>query len=360
MLLKQLLSFHCRHRYASGFQLDLAFELDHRFTALFGPSGAGKSSTLAMIAGFLRPESGTIRLAGRPLLDTPSRLCLSPERRQIGFVFQDGLLFPHLTVEGNLRYGQRHRRTQRRPMDFARVVEVLEIGPLLARYPRNLSGGEAQRVALGRALLSGPELLVMDEPLAALDAVLRAKILAYLDRVVREWNIPTLFVTHSQADVRRAADWVVVIQAGRLVTAGVPDDALSRPEPLGWADSTAPVNLLRVEEVQQRDGHTSGRVGNQILFLPPGEIPPQRPLFVQFSPTDGILSREDIPGLSARNHLRGVVRQLVPSHQAVFVAVDIGQIIWLQITPEAAAELCLESGATVTCFLKTHSLRVVD
>jgi molybdate transport system ATP-binding protein len=212
-------------------------------------------------------------------------------------------------------------------------------------------------VALGRALLSGPELLLMDEPLAGLDAALRGRVLDYLDRVVHQWDIPTLFVTHSQADVRRVAQSVVVVERGRLVTTGTPDEALSRPEPLGWATPVGPVNLLRVERVELRDGHVVGHVGGQELFLPLGELPPRDPMFVQFAPSDVILSREDIPGLSARNHLRGQVCKLVATAQRVFVAVDIGQVLWAEITPQAAGELALENGSAVICFLKAHKIK---
>jgi molybdate transport system ATP-binding protein len=282
-----------------------------------------------------------------------------PERRQVGMVFQDHLLFPHLTVEANLRYGARRRRRPHRSIEMARVLEVLEIGGLLKRYPGKLSGGERQRVALGRTLLSGPELLLMDEPLASLDAALKARVLAYLDRAVAEWQIPTLFVTHAQAEVRRLADWVVVIEDGRLVTCGTPDDALSRPEPLGWTNSIGPVNLLRLGGVELRDGQTMGRLGGQLLYLPKKDVPPRGPVFVQFSPIDVTLSRRDIAGLSARNHLHGRIRQLVPLDQAVFVAVDVGQILWAEVTPEAAAELDLALGREVTCLVKAHSLRLV-
>jgi molybdate transport system ATP-binding protein len=148
----------------------------------------------------------------------------------VGVVYQDSLLFPHLNVERNLRYGAKHRR-RRRMVDFTRVVEVLEIGQLLTRYPRNLSGGERQRVALGRALLSGPEILLMDEPLASLDAPLKLKILMYLERAVTEWDIPAVYVTHAQAEVRRAAQWVVAIDRGSLVTVGPPEETVSRLAP---------------------------------------------------------------------------------------------------------------------------------
>jgi molybdate transport system ATP-binding protein len=225
-----LLSFDCRHSYPSGFQLQVAFRVNHRFTSLFGPSGSGKSSILGMIAGFVRPREGRIQLGDELLLDTARGICLPPEKRHVGFVFQDSMLFPHLRVEQNLRYGAKHRRT-RRNVDFPRVVDVLEIGQLLSRYPRNLSGGERQRVALGRALLSGPEILLMDEPLASLDAPLRLKILMYLERAVTEWNIPAFYVTHAQAEVFRAAQWVVVVNQGLLATAGPPGQALGRAEP---------------------------------------------------------------------------------------------------------------------------------
>ncbi len=352
------LSFRCRHRFPTGFQLDVAFATDHRVTSLFGPSGAGKTSVLSAIAGFLRPQNGMVQLAERTLLDSVGRVFIPPEHRHVGMVFQDHLLFPHLTVDRNLRYGSRHRRS-RRSINLSRVLEVLEIGGLLKRYPRNLSGGERQRVALGRALLSGPDLLLMDEPLASLDAPLKARILAYLERVVAEWQIPTLFVTHAQAEVRRLAEWVIVMEEGRVVAAGTPDDALSRPEPLAWKNAMGPVNLLRLERIEFCDGHALARLGRQQLYVPLKEAPAQSPVFVQFSPVDVTLSREDVRGLSTRNHLRGTVRQLVALDQAVFVAVDIGQIVWAEVTPEAARELGLTPGSDVTCLLKAHSLRVL-
>jgi molybdate transport system ATP-binding protein len=225
-----VLKFECRHRYRSGFEMDISLDVDVAFTALFGPSGSGKTSILSMIAGLVQPRYGRISLAGQTLLDTTSRRCLPPEARDIGLVFQDSLLFPHMTVASNLRYGTRWRRRKRRSVSFDRVADVLEIGPLLDRYPHGLSGGERQRVALGRALLSGPEMLLMDEPLASLDAPLKARVLAYLERVVSEWSIPTLFVTHEQAEVRRAADSVVLIERGRLIGCGTVEEVLERTE----------------------------------------------------------------------------------------------------------------------------------
>jgi molybdate transport system ATP-binding protein len=353
------LDFDCLHRYPGGFELQLAFAATEPLTALFGPSGSGKTSVLSMIAGFVRPVRGRIGVYGRPTVDTAGGLCLAPEQRHVGFVFQDHLLFPHLTVQANLSYGQRRRRGPR-AVDMTRAIDVLELGGLLGRYPRSLSGGESQRVALGRALLSSPELLLMDEPLTALDEPLKLRILNYVERVVAEWHVPTLFVSHDQAAVRRLASWVVVIERGRLVAAGRPDEALGQPAPLGFKNSAGPANLVRIEQCTVRDGHWVGRLGDQDLHLPPQDRPPALPLFVEFSPNDVTLSRIDVSGLSARNHLRGHVRHTVPLPEAVFVAVDVGQIIWSAVTPEAATELQLQLGAAVTCLIKTHSLRIVS
>jgi molybdate transport system ATP-binding protein len=354
-----VLSFQCRHRYPSGFDLDISFEINHRFTSLFGPSGSGKTSVLSIISGALQPSQGRVCLNERTLLDTQNGVCLPPSRRNIGVVFQDALLFPHLTVERNLLYGQRHRTGSRCIVDQSRVVEVLELGSHLHRYPHNLSGGEKQRVALGRALLSGPELLMMDEPLASLDDPLKGRILSYLETVVAEWDIPTLFVTHSQVEVRRAAHWVVVIDQGRIVGAGPPNEALVQPGPLEWTNSTGPVNLLRIENLTVFDDRAIANIGDQKITLPISAMPRKSPTFVQFRPADVILSREDVAGLSVRNHLRGRVCQVLSLGNAVFVATDIGQIVWAEITPQAARELEIETGKPIVCLLKAHSLSLV-
>lgn len=354
-----LLSFACRHRFDTGFELDVAFETSHAVTSLFGPSGSGKTTVLSLIAGITGPQNGRIRL-GNVLLNDPSAgIQVAPERRRIGYVFQDLLLFPHLSVESNLRYGQR-RRGRTRGVDFARVVNVLELGELLQRYPRNLSGGERQRVALGRALLSGPDLLLMDEPLTALDAGLKSRILTYLERVVREWRIPTLFVSHGQGEVRRLADWVIVLENGKVVASGVPEDALAQDRPLRWKNSIGPMNLLRLDKAELRDGQWIAWLGEQQLHLPRLESPPAMPIFVQFAPSEVTLSRDDVSGLSARNHLRGQVRQVVELPDSIFVAIDVGQLLWSEVTRAAALELQARPGATLTCLVKTQSLRVLN
>ena len=258
------LCFDCRLRYPNGFVLDATFQAGAGVTALFGPSGSGKTTVLGLIAGVLRPDAGSICLGGRVLFDAAG-VCAAPERRRVGIVFQDNLLFPHLTVGQNLRFGQ--GRYLARAVDFGRVVKMLEIGELLDRKPGTLSGGQRQRVALGRALLRGPELLLMDEPLAALDEGLKGRILDYLGRAVAEWRIPTLFVSHDRADVRRLADRVVVMEAGRVVASGPTDATLTRSDPSG--SLLTPANLLRVNGLREENGRWEGLVGGQRLRCRP-------------------------------------------------------------------------------------------
>ncbi len=230
------LEFEARLRYPSGFVLDAAFATDAPVTALLGPSGSGKTSILSLLAGVRTADAGRIRLGGRTLFDSVAGVNVPPEARRISYVFQDLLLFPHLTVRGNLRYGRRRRPADAPAVELDRVARALEITDVLDRPPHTLSGGQRQRVALGRALLCGPELLLLDEPVASLDSPLKRRILDYVDEVLREWRIPTLYVTHDPDQVRRLARWVIALEQGRVKAAGPPDGAVGAGEGRGAAD----------------------------------------------------------------------------------------------------------------------------
>ena len=226
-----MLEVSLRHRFGrEGFSLDAAFTGGAGVTALFGPSGCGKSSILGAVAGLLRPDAGRVALEGAALLDTARGVCLPPERRRAALVFQDARLFPHLSVAGNLRYGLRRAPRQATGPGFAEVVEMLGIGHLLDRRPRALSGGERQRVALGRALLARPRLLLMDEPLAALDAPRRAEVLPFLARLRATARLPILYVTHSLEEVDALADRLVLLEGGRVLAEGPVEEIAARTD----------------------------------------------------------------------------------------------------------------------------------
>jgi molybdate transport system ATP-binding protein len=201
-------------------KLAVRFDAARGATALFGPSGAGKTSVVNMIAGLLTPDRGAIAIDGAVLFDAARGIDVPPHRRRIGYVFQEGRLFPHLSVRQNLDYGRRMSGRLRKASEFERIVALLDIGHLLDRRPRMLSGGERQRVAVGRALLMGPRLLLLDEPLASLDAAHKREILPYLVRLRDDAGIPMVYVSHTAAEVRRIATTVVRLDAGKVVAAG--------------------------------------------------------------------------------------------------------------------------------------------
>jgi molybdate transport system ATP-binding protein len=204
------------HHQLERIRLDVALDVEGGLVALFGPSGAGKTRTLETIAGLFRPTTGMIALDEDVLTDTARRIWIPPHRRRIAYVFQDSRLFPHLTVRQNLAYGgwfSEHRTDSGATMD--EVVALLDLGPLLTRLPGRLSGGEGRRVALGRALLSRPRLLLLDEPLGSLEVTKRQEILPYLDRLLTEFRLPMIYVTHDWEEVRQRATTVVHIQNGR-------------------------------------------------------------------------------------------------------------------------------------------------
>jgi molybdate transport system ATP-binding protein len=210
------------------FQLDVKFAADAPIVGLFGRSGAGTTTVVNAIAGIGKPSRGTIRVNGHVLFDAALGIDLPPERRRIGYVFQEGLLFPHLDVEANLLYGQRRRTPSERVIADERVVELLGLQALLRRKPATLSGGEKQRVAIGRALLAQPRILLMDEPLAALDVARRHEILSYVERLRDELAIPIVYVSHAVDEITRLADVVVVLADGKAVAVGKAGDVLGR------------------------------------------------------------------------------------------------------------------------------------
>jgi molybdate transport system ATP-binding protein len=214
-----------------NFSLSVSFQgAESGVTALFGPSGAGKSSVVNVVAGLMRPDAGRIAINGRCLFDSARGIDLPPEKRRIGYVFQDGRLLPHLSVHANLVYGMHRIPADLRFVHLDQVVELLGIGHLLKRRPARLSGGEKQRVAIGRALLTSPALLLMDEPLASLDAARKGEVLPFIMRLGREFSIPILYVTHALDEILQLATRMVMMENGRVLASGDLEALMTRPD----------------------------------------------------------------------------------------------------------------------------------
>ena len=339
-----------------GFALDIAFQAPDGVTALFGGSGSGKTTIVNAVAGLMRPDRGRIEADGLVLSDSATGRFLPPHRRGVGYVFQDARLFPHLTVRQNLLYGRWFNR--RAGADHARIVEMLGIGPLQERRPGALSGGERQRVALGRAILSNPRILLMDEPLAALDEARKAEILPYLERLRDEVRLPILYVSHAPAEVARLATTIVLIDSGRVVAAGPAPAILSDP-------ATAPVFGLREAgailtarvAAQDEDGLTrlDGAAGP--LWLSRIGAAPGTPLRLRILAQDVMIALDRPAGISALNVLPATVRDLTPAEGGVLVRLDAGgEVLLARITRRSAAALDLRPGKPVHAVLKAVSV----
>lgn len=352
-----MLSLAIRHRFA-GFTLDAAFDAPAGLTALFGQSGSGKTTIINAVAGLMRPDQGRIEAGGLVLSDSATGRFLPPHRRSLGYVFQEARLFPHLTVRQNLLYGRWFARG-RQGAEMARIVEMLGIGPLLPRRPGALSGGERQRVALGRAILSNPRILLMDEPLAALDEARKAEILPYLERLRDETGLPILYVSHSPAEVARLATTVVLIDAGRVTAAGPAGAILSDPAtaPLLGLREAGAIISARVE-AQEGDGLTRLGTAAGRVWLPQVDAAPDTALRLRILAQDVMLARTRPEGISALNVLAVTIRDLTPiGDSGMLVRLEAGgEALLARITRRSATTLGLAPGQSLYAVLKAVSV----
>ncbi len=344
------------------FALDAAFDAPPGVTVLFGRSGSGKTTIVNAVAGLLRPETGRVTVDGAPLLDTARGVDLPPHRRRIGYVFQEGRLFPHLTVRRNLLYGRWFAPKGAPREDFGRIVEMLGIGPLLERRPGTLSGGEKQRVAIGRALLSQPRLILADEPLAALDDARKAEILPYFERLRDEVAVPILYVSHSAAEVARLATTVVALERGRVGRTGPASEVLGDPAVTPLGARAAGAVLAATVVAHHADGLTEVEAGGARLFLPRVAAPPGAALRLRVPAHEVLLSRGAPEGLSALNVLDGVVEAIRAGEgPGCIVSVRTGAgTVLARITRRSAEALALAPGVACCAVLKTVALAPED
>jgi len=342
------------------FSLNASFTSDSGVTALFGRSGSGKTTLVNAIAGLLRPERGVIEVDGECLYDSLRGIDVPVASRRVGYVFQEGRLFPHLTVRGNLSYGYRLTRADQRYVEFAHVVELLGLGGLLDRRPGNLSGGEKQRAAIGRALLASPRVLLMDEPLAALDQQLKAEILEYIERLHADIRIPIIYVTHAIEEIVRLADVVVIMAAGSVVTAGKVSDIMGRPELREHTGRFEGGTVIEAKVESQDKEYGLATIafngGQLVIAAPDAGVGHEIRLRVRARDVSIALTRP--PDISVLNVLSGRIVDIhAEGGPSANVRIDVGGVRLLaRITRFSLQKLALSPGQQVYALVKAVSL----
>ena len=346
-----------------GFQLDVAFALERGITILFGPSGAGKTTLLDCIAGLSDPDQGQIVSGSRVLFDSEKRINLSASERKTGYVFQDLALFPHLSVESNVAFGLADLRTEDRKQRVVGALESLDILELRTRRPAELSGGERQRVALARALVTQPSVLLLDEPLAALDFPVRMKIAEDLRRSIQTLPIPVLYVTHSRDEVFMLGERMLMLERGKIIAEGTPHQVMSAPRSETVAQLAGFENIFdaKVTSIHEERGTMTCVLGGGMVEL---ETPLVRAevgskLRVGISAGDVLLATTVPVGLSARNILPGQLLSLWQRDMIVVARVDCGVEMSVHLTLAARDSLELVPDKKVWLIVKTHSCHLL-
>jgi molybdate transport system ATP-binding protein len=352
--MKSRVELHCKQ---GAFVLDCAFAFGDVpcVTALFGPSGAGKSTIIHAIAGLLRPQTGRIVLGNETLFDSARGIFIPPRERRIGVVFQDTRLFPHLSVRANLVYGWRRTVTRSEAKTIDDIVALLGLEASLDRRPRTLSGGERSRVALGRALLMNPRALLLDEPLAALDAPRKAEILPYLERLVHETKIPMLYVSHALDEVARLADRMVVLDKGRVVAEGSLFDMTARLD-LFTGAHPLPGTVLEAAIARHDTEHglTELAFGSEMLVVPVISRGVGEKVRIRIDADDVMLALERPNAVSANNVLSATVAAIRPDGVNADVQLSLGEAhLIARITGRSLDRLALQPGTPVFALIKS-------
>ncbi len=341
------------------FRLEAAFRADAPVVGLFGRSGAGKTSIVDAIAGVVTPERGHIRVGDATLFDAARGIDVAPPVRRVGYVFQEPLLFPHLSVRANLHYGYRLRPAGEHRIEPSRVLDVLGLAALLERRPATLSGGEKQRVAIGRALLSQPRILLLDEPLAALDVPRKAEILDYIERLRDHLAIPIVYVTHSVAEITRLADAVAVISEGRCIACGGVDEVMGRMDlrPFTGRAEAGTVVDTEVAAHDARDQLTTLRFDGGVLVVPALDAAIGARVRARIRARDVSLALQRPSGISILNILEGrvtAIREVPGPAVDVQVAVGAAQLV-ARVTRRSLAQLGLVESSPVHALVKAVS-----
>ena len=348
------------------FVLDVEFDLESGFTILFGASGSGKTTTLRSIAGLVRPDEGRIAIGDEILFDSKRGIDLPIRKRGAGYVFQDLALFPHLTARANVEFGMTGASRDDRRRRGDELIEALRIAHTADRKPREISGGEAQRVALARALASKPRMLLLDEPLSAIDEATKSGIIADLKSLNRELRLPIVYVTHSRDEAVSLGEHVIVYEAGRVVASGEPLTVFGTPITTSVARLTGIENIFKGLVVSKSEsGGTStvaisDQTGSCNIDVPFGNQAQGEHVSVAVPAGDILLATEELHSTSLRNRLRGRISAIDDQANRTLITVQAGVTWNVSVTRQAVAELGLSTGSEVWLAFKTHSCYLLD
>ncbi|CAN5449777.1 ABC transporter ATP-binding protein [soil metagenome] len=343
------------------FTLDLNFDAPaDGVTILFGPSGSGKTTTLRAVAGIITPDEGRITLGDQIFFDSTRRVNFPIQRRRVGFVFQDYALFPHFTAEQNVAFGLQDSGGKTRSARAREWLAQLRIEEAAGRYPRELSGGEQQRVAVARALASGPSVMLLDEPLAAVDAATRSKLLSEITALQQQARIPFLYVTHNHAEALRIGQHLILMHAGRVVQTGTPDEVFHRPANAQAAHIVGTENIFpgRIVAHREAEGITLIDLGDGGCRVAAtyNELPPGAPVTVGVRAEDIIIARERVTQTSAHNVLSATIkRQFREAGRVELIAESGGVDFKVSITAGTVETLNLAEGTSVYLLIKARA-----
>ncbi|MZR30922.1 molybdenum ABC transporter ATP-binding protein [Sneathiella litorea] len=341
------------------FHLNATFSAEHGLTAVFGPSGAGKTLLAKTLAGLVTPDEGHIEIGGRTLYNTAKNINIPVHQRHIGFVFQEHRLFPHYSVRGNLTYGRGPQRSSN-PITFDKVVEILGIGSLLERKPASLSGGERQRVAIGRALLSHPKILIMDEPLSSLDEGRKAEILPLIEALKSEFDLPTLYISHSIEEITRLADTILLLDNGEMKAAGPTGDILSRLDLIPYAGGYDAGTLIEAKVTSYEPGHhmlTLETESGGKLLITGGAKEIGTPVRLRIRARDVALSKSEPKSLSILNRFKGrVVDHCSGAEGMEELLLDVGFPLTARITRKSFEEMKLSKDTPIWALVKAVTI----
>lgn len=344
-----------------GFTLDIDFEINSQITGVFGPSGAGKTTLLHALAGLQKPQKGQIELAGREVFNSGSGVCLPPEKRKIGFVFQEGRLFPHLNVIQNLKYGAKHKSDV---AFFREVTELLKITEILGSNVTEISGGQRQRVAIGRALLAKPDILVLDEPFSALDKNLRQHIISLLKPLITKFNLPLLIISHDLSDLLMLSENLLILHNGHCVGHGNYYDLIGKNDAVEALNDSGLINAVDLE-IKYVDGEKGLMIlahGDQQIYaeswLSEEKFLDDSKVSIILRPEDITLAAHKIEDISIQNQLEGKIEKLIATHNRVLCLIDLGFKLIAEVSVATKHKMGLKEGKNIWCLFKAAAIKL--